>query len=173
MSQNLEKITQLVAERNAKAARIATLIPSEADWRADSKRECRGSGSKYRDCQKERADSLVIANQRAAEIASLRSQVASIDQQIKVLEAAQTATNTATVTLAQTGQSWEALAIAAEGQSKASLEAATIKANAEAQAIKANSSVAVDNSKQRNMIFIAIAIIAALVIGYIIYTKYK
>ena len=172
MSQNLEKITQLVAERNAKTARIAEIEPKEAYLRKFEKIDC-PTGQIRNTCLSYNAARVGEANVFLAEINALKSQINSIDQQIKVLESVQIATNTATVTLAQTGQSLEALTIAAEGQSKASIEAATIKANAEAQAIKTNSNLAADNSKQRNMIFIAIAIIVALVIGYIIYTKYK
>jgi len=185
MSQNLEKITQLTAQRNTLSARMATLIPSEADWRKDSTLPCTQSlKSKREACQKERANSLLTANQRAAEIASIKDQINSIDRQISVLESTQESSNTANITLAGKGISLESEVLKAEGEARADLalaeaqgtaaqQAAQIKANAEAQAIKESSSVASDNSKQRNMIFIAIAVIAALGIGFFLYKKYN
>lgn len=169
MSANQEKIALLNGSKASKNARIATLIPSEADWRADSQRECRGSGNRLRECKAERAASLVTANQRLAEINQLKSDVQAIDLEIAVLVEADRANNQANVTLANKGVSKEALQTAALGQN----EAAKIKANAEAEAITKIASTQADNSRNQNMVFIAVAVVVVVVVSYFLYKKFK
>lgn len=169
MSANQEKIALLNSAKASKAARIAILAPSESDWRRDSTRECRGSGQKKRDCEKERQNSLVIANQRLAEINQLKSDIASIDLEIAVLVEADRANNQANVTLANQGISMEALSKAAEGQN----EAAKIKAAAEAEAIKTTATTQADNSRNNNMVFIAVAVVVVVVVAFVLFKKFK
>lgn len=170
MSNNIEKIALLTTERKNLSDALPALIAREKNWRLDSQKPCNYSlKSKREKCKEERNRSLITAEGILGDINNVKDKIAQIDIQIKALNDAQTASNTANVTLAQKGQSLEALTIKAQGESKAIVEAATIKANAEANAINKSA----DNSKQRNLIFIIIAIIIAFVIGYILYTKYK
>lgn len=169
MSANQEKIALLNSARSSKEARIAILVPSEADWRRDSTRECRGTARQKRDCQKERGDSLVIANQRLAEINQLKNEIAGIDIEIAALVEADRAKNQANVALANQGLSMEALSKAAEGQN----EAAKIKATAEAEAIKTTATTQAENSRNNNMVFIAVAVVVVAVVGFVLFKKFK
>lgn len=164
MSQNLEQIAILTVQRNEKIARIAEIEPKESYLRKFEKIVC-PSGPIANSCISYNSARVSEANILLSEINGLKDQVRSIDEQIQVLASVQTATNTATVTLAQTGQSLEALTIAAEGQSKASIEAATIKATAEAQAIKETSNASAINETFRNRLIYGV--IAVVVFGVV------
>ena len=175
MSQNLEKITQLMADRKYFSDALPALNQRYNDWLNDSRKPCGYySNSKNKKCEEERANSGITAAGIKKDIENVEGKILQIDNQIKLLTETQTATNTATVTLANKGFSLEALTIKAEGEVKAVQDAAVIKANAEAQAIKETSNASAINETFRNRLIygvIAVVILAGVFIAFKIYSK--
>ena len=170
MIANSEKLTALRVERKYFSDAIPALTVRYNDWLNDSRLPCNYlSNRKNIECEKERANSGKTASGILADIKNVESKIAAIDKEIAIIEAAETAKNQVSVTLANQGISMEALSKAAEGQN----EAAKIKAAAEAEAIKTTATTQADNSRNNNMVFIAVAVVVVAVVAFVLFKKFK
>jgi hypothetical protein len=168
MSANSDKIALLNSAKSSKNLRLSEIVPKESYLRGFEKIVC-PTGTTGNPCRLLNANKVGEANVLLAEITRLKSEIQAIDTEIGVLIEADRANNQANVSLANKGISMEALALAAKGQN----EAAAIKAAAEAEAIKTTATTQADNSRNNNMVFIAVAVVVVAVVAFVLFKKFK
>jgi hypothetical protein len=167
------------AQKRALLASADALIQSGNDWISQANStSCNQSLSKNRTaCEDEKKRKLQLGqsylDQATAKQAEASRLTIEIDSLIKQREESSQSSNAVSQILATQGLTQTALDIKADAEGKAIVESSQIKAGAEAQAISENAKVDADAKKKILYIGIAVAVVIVLVVGAILYKKFK
>lgn len=113
---------------------------------------------------------LSQADSKKAQAAALQTE---IDALIKNRDQAVVTADKVSATLAEQGKTQEGILTESQGKAQAEVTASTLEAQAKADAIALDSATANDGKKKMIYVGVAVAVVILLVVGFILYKKFK
>lgn len=166
MSAISDQIAAITSQITAKNSLIATLIPQEAEWRAQSMVPCEQAlPAKRNACISDKSWKRSKADAIKFQISSLRTEITGLEVSRQALLDSSRAADSATINLSNQGLSFSALEIQATGQAAAAQAEAAAKARAIDTAATTKSQT---DKTQQTLLIIGIALVAIVVLAIVI-----